>query len=533
VNRTRELARQQVTQDRKRHLLTQSGASSNQPVVMVPEGRPYLDFISEMRSLSEKYEKPLRDLSTNKRLWSASLRISAISHHPTVIDESESPEIGPFPDRIRRWLRGAKTQPTVVFKELTMLRVSELNRLIDRTENFLDQKMRQIHGGTCFFIDKVDQAIHHLSRDAWIAIQAGLIEAAWDTMNANSHLKVFASIRQEAFSNYQSDIKSNLFAATTSLDYAEEELQALLDQLAQSYEGCRSFVDFLGLNVVRHGKRAVPEDSFQYVRRHTCGRPRDLVAIASELSSKRSSLNERRLREIVKQTSSAVLVSNIFDEVRVFLNCLDKREARLRFLAGISRNILEKADAIRVCEEFNGLAPGTLKHFGEDSSEIFHPFRDLYFAGLLGVIERDPEIGITIQRFRRPHDSLTHSAADLPDSPFFLIHPALDTFIRAQRTRAPFLQFQYVPVGENLVWESYFPTLIQIELQLSKIQDGRFVDTAHRIVNRVLSVLKTSEAAFARTEVEMSDEWRSLLQEQDSDGCDEAILWLGELLGEC
>ena len=218
---------------------------------MVPEGRPYLDFMSEMRSLSEKYEKPLSNLSNTKRLWSAALRISAISHHPAVIDDSERVEMEAFPDRVQRWLGGAKVQPTVVFKELTTLRVSELNRLIDDTENFLDQKMRQIHGGTYFFIDKVDQAIRHLSRDAWIAIQAGLIEAAWETMNANSHLKIYASIRQEAFTNYQSDIKSNLFAATSNLNYSEEELQALLDQLARCYEGCRSFADFLGLNVIR------------------------------------------------------------------------------------------------------------------------------------------------------------------------------------------------------------------------------------------------------------------------------------------
>ena len=212
--------------------------------------------------------------------------------------------------------------------------------MIDRTENFLDQKMRQIHGGTYFFIDKVDQAIRHLSRDAWIAIQAGLIEAAWETMNANSHLKIFASIRQEAFSNYQSDIKSNLFAATTSLNYSEEELHALLDRLAQCYEGCPTFADFLGLNVVRHGRRPAPEDAFQYVLRHTCGRPRDLVAIASAVSTKRSTLSESRLREIVQQTCSDVVISNLFDEMRVFLNCLGDRDARLRFLARLPSNIL-------------------------------------------------------------------------------------------------------------------------------------------------------------------------------------------------
>ena len=516
----------------KRHLLTSANKSSSHPITVIPEGRPYLDFMSEMRSLSARYQSPLSELPNTKRLWSAALRIAALSHHSNIMDESDAFEVEVFPQRIQRWLRGAKIQPTVVFKELTSLPVGEFNRLIDDTENFLDQKMRQIHGGTLFFIDKVDQAIHHLSREAWIAIQAGLIEAAWEVMNANSHLKVFASIRQEAFTNYQSDIKANLFSATTNLNYSEEELQALLDQLARCYEGCSSFADFVGLNVVRHGMRSVPEDSFHYVRRHTCGRPRDIVAIASELSSQRSSLNEKRLREIVKQTSSTVLVSNIFDEVRVFLNCLDDREARLRFLAEIPGNILDKAQAIRACERFNGLEPGTLAHFGEDSGDIFHPFRDLYYAGLLGVVQHEPEQGITSQRFRKPHDSLSQSSLDLPESPFFLIHPALDTFIQAQRTREPFLQFQHVPVGENLLWKSYYPVLIQIERQLSNIDDAKFVEQSHHVIKRIQSLLNSTAAPLARIGIESSEQWKALQQQEGRDGYDEALLWLEELLEE-
>ncbi|MGE0757194.1 MAG: hypothetical protein AB7O38_09245, partial [Pirellulaceae bacterium] len=516
----------------KRQLLTDAHDAPGQAVTMVPEGRPYLDFMSEMRSLSARYEAPLSDVSNTKRLWSAALRVAAISHQPGIIDPDEAGELDAFPDRIGRWLAGAKIQPTVVFKELTALRVSELNRLIDTTENFLDQKMRQLHGGICMFVDKVDQAIRHLSRDAWIAIQAGLIEAAWEAMNANSHVKIYASIRQEAFANYQSDIKSNLFAATTNLNYTDEELQALLDQLVQCYEGCRTFTEFLGMNVVRHGRRPAPEDCFSYVRRHTWGRPRDLVAIASEISSRRSTLNESRLREIVQHTGSTVLVGNIFDEVQVFLNCLGDREARLRFLALIPANILNKTDAIRACEEFNGLAPGTLQHFGEDSSEIFHPFRDLYFAGLLGVVEPDPELGVMRQRFRRPHDPLAAGSTDWPDSSVFLLHPALDTFIRAQRTRRPFHQFQHIAIGERLVWESWYPTVMQIEKQLQSIADRRFVDLAHQCVKRMQALLSSGNRPLAHLEIERSEDWQTLASYEGEGGYDEALLWLGELLDQ-
>ena len=125
---------------------------------------------------------------------------------------------------MQTWLHGANIEPTVVFKELLAQSVREINRLIDDTENFLDYKLRQIHGGTFFFVDKVDQALRQLSQAAWVHLQAGLIEAAWDMMSANSHIKVHASIRQEAFSNYESDIKSNLFGATTMIRYSEDEL---------------------------------------------------------------------------------------------------------------------------------------------------------------------------------------------------------------------------------------------------------------------------------------------------------------------
>jgi len=516
----------------KRQYLRRSKAPSRQTTKVVPEGRPYLDFMSELRSLSDRYQKPLSDISNTKRLWSTAIRISAISHQPAVIDPSDILEIEAFPSRVQRWLKGSPIQPTVVFKELTMLRISELNRLIDRTENFLDEKVRQIHGGMLFFVDKVDQAVRHLSRDAWIAVQAGLIEAAWEIMNANSHLKLFASIRQEAFTNYQSDVKSNLFGATTTLDYSEEELRALLNQLSSCYEGSKSFTEFLGLNVVRHGRRAVPEDSFQYVLRHTCGRPRDLVAVASAVSSVRSSLNEQRLREILQETTRAVVVSNIFDETRAFLSCLGDRESRLRFLSQLPSNILTKQDAIKICEDFNGLPHGSITHFGEDSEDIFHPFRDLFFAGLLGVIRFDPEQGVANQQFRQPNDSIPHDATDLPDSPFFLIHPALDTFIRAQRTRKPFLQFQHITVGENQIWESRYSTIYEIEKSLQQVEDPHFVESAHQLLRRFEAAFQSAADPFGRVGIEMSDTWKRMIERQNNDACCDAVLWMEKLLEE-
>lgn len=508
----------------KRHLLTQE--NSQQALTTIPEGRPYLDFMSELRTLSVKYEKPLSDLNTTKRLWSTALRVAAISHHDSLIHPEETFELEPWPQRIRRWLLGTKIQPTVVFKELTSLRVSELNRLIDDTENFLDQKMRSIHSGTCIFIDKVDQAIRQLPRQAWINVQAGLIEAAWEMMNANSHLRIFATIREEAFVNYESDVKSNLFGATTRIQYSEMELAQMMDQLAACYEGSRDFRDFVGLNVIRHAKRPDPEDSFQFIRRHTFGRPRDLVAMSSELSSKRSSLSEDRFRQTVYETSATSLVSNVFDEVRVFMTCLNVREDRLRFLASIPQNILTRKEAIDICEQFNGLESGTIKTLGEDSVHIYHPFRDLFLAGLLGVVEDDLETGHRYQRFRQPNDVLQDVGFELPESDYYLIHAALNRFIDQIRSQGRYLVFQQTVIGNEQRWEEFHGIFCEVEKQIADL-DFEKSKAAHQLLAQAHSSLRTNRRQLAELFTESTPNWRYL--QEASPETDNLLYWFAEL----
>ena len=123
----------------KRHLLSQSRSSdeTESALCFVPQGRPYLDFMSELKSLSARYESTLADLTTTKRFWSMALRVSAISNHLGCIDADEEDELHAFPARFRRWLKGSRIEPTVVFKELTNLSVSQANALVDDTETFL------------------------------------------------------------------------------------------------------------------------------------------------------------------------------------------------------------------------------------------------------------------------------------------------------------------------------------------------------------------------------------------------------------
>ena len=97
---------------------------------------------------------------------------------------------------------------------------------------------------------------------------------------------------------------------------------------------------------------------------------------------------------------------------------------------------------------------------------------------------------------------------------------------------APFLQYQHAIVGDNLPWEPYFPTVMQIEKQLQKIDDQRFVDLAHQVVKRTQAYLTSGKVPYARVEIETSKEWKALGEMAGDDRRCEALLWLEELLGK-
>ena len=512
----------------KRLLLTEEFKTTGSPITLVPQGRPFLDFMSEMRSLSQKYERPLSELTNAKRLWSAALRISAISYSENILDEEEHFELKPFSERIQRWLKGHHTEPTIVFKELTSLSVSDFNRLIDETEGFLDQKLRNVHSPIYFFIDKVDQAIRNLGSAAWINVQAGLIEAAWDLMNTNSHIKIFASIRDEAFSNYESDIKSNLRGAVTVLKYSEAELAELLDRLSQCYEGSESFKDFVGLNVVSNGRQMFLEDSFQLIRRYTFGRPRDLVAIASEMSASKSSLNEKKFANIIRESAATGLIPSIFDETRIFLDCLRERSSRLRFLETLPCNILEPYQVKQLTAEFNGLPTEAIEHY-ENLDDLFQPFKELYLAGVLGIVLEDPSDGSRYQHFKKPDDLINHLNFQLPNSKFYLMHPALDVFIQKSRARKDYQIFQQIPIGCGLPWRPFYEVLCQIEKSLKLVDDSTYSDSVHHVLQRYqLAARNKSEEGMEN--LITSAEWKWINQNSGAPGRDDVLMWLSELM---
>jgi serine/threonine protein kinase len=487
---------------------------------VVPEGKPYLDFMSDLPPPRASHETFLSSLVNTKRLWSLALRIAALSHLPPQVSPDDAGELKRLSSRLAGWLQGGKVEPTVVFKEVVSYSLKQINRILDESESYLELKFRMIHRSMHIFIDKVDQGIRTLSRQAWIHVQAGLIEAAWDAMSANNHVKIYASIRQEAFFNYESDIKTNLFGATTLLHYSRAELRQLLDKLTSCYERGKSFKQLVGVDVVRHPHRTATEDSFEYLHRHTLGRPRDLVIITSGLSRHQEGLTESAFRKLVTEISASVLVVNVFEEMRVFLECLNDKKQRQRFFTLLPYNILTRPEVEQLYCQFNEIDPRYLPDIGSYSEGMRHPFWELYSAGLLGVLARDPDNGGHVQRFKQPHDLLDDAPSGLPYSDVYLIHPALSGVIQRTRSTASYDNFQHIVVGHDCPWQPHYGKLCDIERRLFALADQHLADDVHHTLGRILARLDAESRDVDPASIaELSRNREALLRGGQDDLC--------------
>ncbi|XYH98681.1 protein kinase domain-containing protein [Sorangium sp. So ce1128] len=440
-------------------------------VQFIPEGRPYLDLMGDLPSVDQTRIDLMSGLHECKRLWSFSFRLSIVSYQPALADAGDPEDLAPLPRNLRGLLEGRPVEPTVVVKELLSLTVRQINQVIDAMEGPLERRLRSLHSGIYIFVDKLDQALRRLPRAAWIHMQGGMIEAAWDLMNANRHVKIFATIREEAFSAYESDIKTNLYGATSTLRYAKHELFELLEKLTYYYERL-PLREFIHLDMVSTGRSARGERTFDFLYRHTLGRPRDLVILASEISRNRAALDERTFPRIVQDTSAGLLVANIFDEMRVFLEVLCHRDKRVQFLGLLPCDVLTHGEVVEAWCSFHGVDRAYFDAHGRDADDVYHPFRELFECGLLGVLGADPSGERQVQRFRQPHDAVVGSRHELPRSRYYLLHPSLRALIEPLPGGGRFHAIRHVVIGHGEPWPRHWDLVVDVQRELFRRPDA-------------------------------------------------------------
>jgi len=498
---------------------SQAGRDTNRrsQVIFIPEERPFLDILTaELPSLSLNHQKFLGELRNCKRLWSFSIRLSIVSHCES---EYERLDRGAFHVAAGVQLdqfAGPKIRPTGVFQSMLFLPISAIVRLLDEFETKLDFVFRGIHRAVYVFIDRIEEGISSLDRMGWISVQGGLVEAAWNVMSTNNHVKVYASLREEAYANYESDTKPNLFSATLHLRYNQSELQSIIERLSMLYEK-QGFSDFVCMKEIRNLSCDIVEDSFRYLLRHTLGRPRDLVIICSKLSGYRMQLNEAKFREVVNETGANFIVRNVFSEMRPFLNCLRSGDERHRLFKMLECNVMTRSELENICYQFNGIPLEQLATEPFTHEVSHHPFCELYSCGLLGIAREDDSIG-GLQQFKQPYDVMTPTGSSLPVADYYFLHPCLHSLVYKSRYGDGYDFFRNVVIGHNYPWPSGMREVFQLQRALFKIENREVKKAAFQwLVSSMCKSVSVGELSiYDRCQAAM------LADELYQNGCEDA-----------
>lgn len=315
-------------------------------------------------------------------------------------------------------------------KSLSRILASSIPSLISLT--------KQIKSGVALFIDGVDQAIDVLVDSkfydnetysdspikVWSYIHVGLLKSIYDISLLNSHIKIFTTVRNEAFKLIPGGMTANLEGYAAILSYSPRELKEIFENNIKitstskliKKDASNIIERFLGYSEMSHP--CIPdqkEDALDFILRHTLGRPREVVRLGNAL------YYERLTKIDYKEISESERV----EDIRHFIN--------------------EKSDSIiedylqEIIPSFN--SEHLVKFLRKIQSNIFHykilndedkKFLGIcYNIGIIGIIKNRPEIdGKTkkYQYFKRAGDYIYNNVNQYPKSEYYITHPILDSY---------------------------------------------------------------------------------------------------------
>lgn len=311
----------------------------------------------------------------------------------------------------------------------------------------MTQKIETINSGVSIFIDNIDQAFSQFLTDydptdynnvrnnpsikVWTNAQTGLISAIYNINRHNSHIKVYTSIRSEAFRCIDNEMMLNYKNYTTSLKYTKTEIRKIFEKNILMMDNAEKvdnkndnlLFSFLGVKKILHpvvrtakGKQ-VKEDVFNFIYRHTMGRPRELVLVGHYLymhvvgEPDYKKLDEKRKTERIRMAVNKV--SN--DIIEVYLNEIIPRFNKallIDFIKFIQSNVIPS------------------KHIIDNYRELLEHY---FSIGIIGFAQKDIHFknkDTFIQKFLPASEYSYKGEIMLPNTKYFLTHPCLDNYLK-------------------------------------------------------------------------------------------------------
>lgn len=332
-----------------------------------------------------------------------------------------------------------------------------------------------------YFIDSIDEAFNYCltrddEKDIWYNVQQGLIRAVYNLNTINPRIKIYIATRKEVLTGdfggeLSQQIRNNIVDLSYSMYDMKEMFQKYVSQENEEnlvfpgikYSDAQSA--FFGFNTITYEDKQEIEEVFEYVYRHTFGRPRDFIQICKNVSTREPARRKEldTIKNVINE-SGYLISKDYFNTVKSFTDNFSNDDLENLFRL-IRKNVLTKKDIIdicfeynhktcnKMCENLNGLQDKRLYNICRDKNgwSIKHPFCSLYNIGFLGIIKgKNPKE--KIQSFRLPGESIENSILSLPDSENYLIHPALNRWIEeVQQSKGVQIENMYEINNERII----------------------------------------------------------------------------------
>ncbi len=462
--------------------------------LFIPENNPYLDYIRNIGSLDRRMLAFLEDYKNAEKIWMLALQASIINyfirlfHNKDIEKIKEDYKIHNNSKLSNILFSNRQIDPCEALAHILIENgIGRIQQEYDQMKIFSESIFNNyVRSGVFVFIDRIDQALEGNNEKLWVAMQAGLLEAAWNIMRSNNHVKIYTSIRLEAFYNYNSANKNALKGQATFLEYNYDDLFNLMNNLAFQYSKHNdgeassnkdSFYKYIGIEKFTHPELGHEENVFKYILRHTICRPRDLTVIAGRYR-KDNKFDVENFRQQINYIATGDIANILFNEYSVFLKSLKEEDNRNKLFAKIPRNILSYDELRNICREYN--EKPSCKDERCITCQFSHPFCELYNIGLLGVVDEKR------QHFLPPQEMSWAEKRHIKKSDYYLVHSCLNRIIKDQRN-GDFEQVKWIPIGKYEGWNEKYTELIKLVITLNEISD---IEMRKMVENEIFILLK-------------------------------------------
>jgi hypothetical protein len=414
-----------------------------------------------------------------KSLWKVAIALAAIKTFIRSTKDTLSNKIVASHDWYKKVLRDDSKyfEAGELFTDLMGQGYKFMVNVLEHS-NFLFPYLNRINTPIVFFIDNVDEYFRPVLEDhshtqnanslyrnrnnmIWTLAQIALTSVAYELEKTNHHLKIFCTMRQEAFLR-MADVESDAFQISgrcIQIKYSPSDLEHIFlknieitmpNRLVEPHN-TKLMARFVGPANIVVNHRFVPKEEriFDFFLRHSLYRPRDLMFIGGEVAKIDPPLRQAKAIQDAVDTATKTIVDSIFAEMRPFFAVPDRN----KLFPYISSNVLSLEQLQEATKQY-------LRALGEENAtnsgdEVFHPFCVLNKLGLLGRVRLEFENhDVWRQSFLQPTEIQMSNDVGLPHSKYYLLHPALDQSVH-ERSSGRFTRLYHRQniVGNQLHWE--------------------------------------------------------------------------------